>query len=156
MLEQKDEQYFQKDFEVGWRDIDLNGHMANSRLTYAVSTRVAFFAASGFAPGEFQKIGFGPVIKSDLTEYFRELTMLEEFSVTMENGGFSEDGSRFRVVNNFYKKDGAHAARVTSIGGWLGLKERKLIEPPQSLKDALLSLSKTDDFHELPSSIKHY
>lgn len=146
---------FKKQFEVGWRDIDLNGHMANFvYLTYAVSTRVAFFASCGFSPGEFQQIGFGPVIKSDLTEYFRELKMLEEFSVTMENGGFSEDGSRFRVVNNFYKKDGTHAARVTSIGGWLSLKERKLIAPPDALKDAWLNLAKTEDFEVLRSSIK--
>ena len=146
---------FKKDFEVGWRDIDLNGHMANFiYLTYAVNTRVAFFSASGFAPGEFQKAGFGPVIKSDLTEYFRELKMLEEFSVTMENGGFSEDGSRFRVVNNFYKTDGTHAARVTSIGGWLSLTERKLITPPDDLKNAWLALTKTDDFESMRSSIK--
>lgn len=147
---------FTKTFEVGWRDIDINGHMANFvYLTYAVNTRVAFFSSCGFEPGEFQRQGFGPVIKSDLTEYFREFKMLETFSVTMENGGFSEDGSRFRVVNNFYKDDGTHAARVTSIGGWLNLKERKLIEAPQILKDAWMNLSKTDDFEELRSSIKH-
>lgn len=146
---------FSKQFEVGWRDIDMNGHMANfNYLTYAVSTRVAFFYSIGFAPGEFQRIGFGPVIKSDLTEYFRELQMLEEFSVTMENGGLSEDGSRFRVINNFYKADGTHAARVTSIGGWLGLKERKLIEPPQQLHNAWNDLAKAVDFENLPSSIK--
>lgn len=146
---------FTKEFEVGWRDIDLNGHMANfTYLTYAVSTRVAFFASCGFSPGEFQRIGFGPVIKSDLTEYFRELKMLEIFSVTIENGGTSEDLSRFRVINNFYKKDGTHAARVTSIGGWLSLKERKLIAAPKELAVAWEHLQLTDDFQTLPSSIK--
>lgn len=146
---------FKKRFEVGWRDVDLNGHLANMvYLTYAVNTRVAYFASCGFAPGEFQRQGFGPVIKTDLTEYFREMQMLEEMTVTMENGGNSEDGSRFRVINNFYKDDGTHAARVTSIGGWLGLAERKLIEPPEVLKNAWLSLVKTEDFEELRSSIK--
>lgn len=146
---------FTKEFEVGWRDIDLNGHMANfTYLTYAVSTRVAFFASCGFSPGEFQRIGFGPVIKSDLTEYFRELKMLEIFSVTIENGGTSEDLSRFRVINNFYKQDGTHAARVTSIGGWLSLKERKLIAAPKELAVAWEQLQLTDDFQTLPSSIK--
>ena len=146
---------FKKQFEVGWRDVDLNGHLANMvYLSYAVNTRVAYFASRGFAPGEFQSQGFGPVIKTDLTEYFREFKMLERMTVTMENGGNSEDGSRFKVVNNFYKDDGTHAARVTSIGGWLGLKERKLIEPPDVLKDAWASLTKTQDFEELRSSIK--
>lgn len=146
---------FSKTFEVGWRDIDLNGHMANFiYLTYAVNTRVAFFSSCGFEPGEFQRQGFGPVIKSDFTEYFREFKMLEKFSVTMENGGFSDDGSRFRVVNNFYKEDGTHSARVASIGGWLSLRERKLIEVPDILRDAWFKLKRTTDFEQLNSSIK--
>lgn len=147
---------FKKEFEVGWRDIDLNGHMANfTYLTYAVSTRIAFFASCGFSPGEFQRIGFGPVIKSDLTEYFRELKMLELFTVTIENGGTSNDLSRFRVINNFYKQDGTHAARVTSIGGWLSLTERKLIAAPQELAAAWAQLKLTDDYQTLPSSVKN-
>jgi acyl-CoA thioester hydrolase len=146
---------FEKAFEVGWRDVDPNGHVANMvYMEYAVDTRVAYFASCGFPPENFIKHGFGPVIKTDFVEYFREVMMLEKLIVTNENGGNSEDGSRFRVVNNFFKADGTHAARVTSIGGWLGFKERKLIEPPEILRNAWVSLTKTDDFEELRSSIK--
>jgi acyl-CoA thioester hydrolase len=100
------------------------------------------------------KHGFGPVIKSDFTEYFREAVMLDELRVTIENGGFSGDGSRFRVVNTVYKEDGELAARVTSVGGWLNLKERRLIEAPDSIKEAWSRLPRTEDFLELPSSVK--
>lgn len=146
---------FEKHFEVGWRDVDPNAHVANmAYLEYAVDTRVAFFDSCGFPPQNFQRQGFGPVIKTDFVEYFREVLMLEKLRVTMESGGVSEDGSRFRVVNNIYKKEGEFAARVTSVGGWLGLKERKLIEPPEIIKNAWMRLSRTDDFEELRSSIK--
>ncbi|HBE84163.1 MAG: thioesterase family protein [Blastocatellia bacterium] len=146
---------FEKLFEAGWRHVDPNGHVANMvYLEYAVDTRIAFFASQGFPPGDFGRLGFGPVIKSDFVEYFREVKMLDKISVTMENGGVSPDSSRFRVVNNFYMHDGTHAARVTSVGGWLGLKERKLVEPPEKLKDAWNQLVKTEDFEELRSSIK--
>jgi acyl-CoA thioester hydrolase len=146
---------FEKQFEAGWRDVDANGHVANtSYVEYAVDMRVAFFASCGFPPQNFLKYGFGPVIKTDFVEYFRELMMLEKFSVTIENGGFSEDGSRFRVVNNIYKANRVHAARITSIGGWLDLNERRLTEPPEAIKDAWWSLPKTDDFEVLKSSIK--
>lgn len=146
---------FERKFTVGWRDVDPNGHVANMvYLEYAVDTRIAFFESCGFPPSNFLKNGFGPVIKSDLTEYFREALMLDELRVTMENGGFSEDGSRFRVVNSIYKADGELAARVTSIGGWLSLQERKLIEAPQTIKDAWAKLSRTEDFEELRSSVK--
>lgn len=146
---------FERSFTVGWRDVDPNGHVANMvYLEYAVDTRIAFFESCGFPPANFVKHGFGPVIKSDLTEYFREAVMLDALRVTMENGGFSEDGSRFRVINSIYKADGELAARVSSIGGWLNLNERKLMEPPEVIKRAWLTLSRTDDFEELRSSIK--
>lgn len=146
---------FEKDFQVGWRDVDPNGHVANMvYLEYAVDARIAFFASEGFAPMNFLQLGFGPVIKSDFVEYFREILMLEEIRVTVENGGHSDDGSRFRVINNIYKADGVHAARITSIGGWLGMKERKLITPPEELKEAWQRLARTEDFEELKSSVR--
>ena len=146
---------FERQYTVGWTDVDPNGHLANTAFVgFAVNTRVAFFEANGFGPGEFVRYQLGPVLKSDFVEYFREVRMLESVRVTVENGGHSEDGSRFRVVNNIYKADGEHAARITSIGGWLGLKERRLIEPPEKLRNAWLQLSRTEDFEELRSSIK--
>src|SRR3982751_4483677 len=107
--------------------------------------RVAFFDSCGFPPQNFLRDSFGPVIKSDFAEYFREVLMLEKVTVTIENGGFAPDGSRFRVVNSIYKADHVLAARVTSIGGWLSFKERKLIEPPEILKEAWLQLPRTGD-----------
>ena len=145
---------FEKKFQVGWRDVDPNAHVANMvYLEYAVDTRIAFFAAHGFPPMNFVRHGLGPVIKSDFVEYFREVKMLDKVTVTMENGGVSPDSSRFRIVNNFYKEDGTPAARVTSVGGWLGLKERRLIEPPYTLKAAWEQLIKTEEFEELRSSV---
>ena len=146
---------FEKRFQVGWRDVDPNGHVANMvYLEYAVDARIAFFASEGFPPMNFLRLGFGPVIKSDFVEYFREVMMLEDIRVTVENGGHSEDGSRFRVINNIYKADGVLSAKVTSIGGWLSMKERKLMAPPEELKQAWLTLSRTEDFEELRSSIR--
>lgn len=146
---------FERKFQVGWRDVDPNGHVANMvYLEYAVDARIAMFAAGGFPPAAFLRHGFGPVIKNDFVEYFREVMMLDELRVTVENGGHSEDYSRFRVINNVYKPDGELAARVTSIGGWLDMKTRKLIEPPDEIKRGWASLVRTDDFQELKSSVK--
>jgi acyl-CoA thioester hydrolase len=146
---------FEKTFQVGWRDVDPNGHVANvTYLQYAVEARIAMFAHYGFPPSEFVKHAVGPVIKNDFVEYFREAVMLDELRVTVERGGQSPDLSRFRVVNNIYKSSGELAAKVTTIGGWLNLKERKLMEPPEGLKIGWNSLSRTDDFEELKSSLK--
>lgn len=146
---------FERKYVVGWTDVDPNGHLANtSYLGFAVNTRVAFFAENGFAPQDFVRHQVGPVLKSETAEYFREIMMLEQVRVTIKNGGNSKDWSRFRVVNNFYRTDGTHAARVVSIGGWLSLKERKLIEPPEGLQTAWMRLVRTEDFEDLKSSIE--
>ena len=146
---------FEKKFTVGWRDVDPNGHVANMvYLEYAVDARIAMFAFYGFPPTQFLRQGFGPVIKSDFVEYFREVMMLEEIRVTVENGGHSDDLSRFRIINNIYKSDGVLSARVTSIGGWLSMQDRKLIEPPDQIKEGWHALTKTEDFEVLKSSIR--
>jgi len=43
---------------------------------------------------------------------------------------------------------------VTTVGGWLDLKARMLMEPPDIIKAAWRSLTRTENFQELPSSIK--
>ncbi len=146
---------FERRFTVGWRDVDPNGHVANMvYLEYAVDTRIAFFASNGFPPNEFSRLGFGPVVKTDIIDYYRELKLLDEIRVTMENGGFSGDGSRFRVVNSIFRSSDEVAARVVTVGGWLSLNERKLIEPPEKMKDAWHTLPVSEDFQELPSSLR--
>jgi acyl-CoA thioester hydrolase len=146
---------FETRFTVGWRDVDVNGHVANTTfIEYAVDTRIAYFASRGFTPASFMSHAVGPVVKTDFVEYFREAMMLDELRVTIENGGHAEDFSRFRVVNAIYRADGQLAARVITVGGWLGLETRKLIEPPDEIKKAWLALERTDDFEELRSSIR--
>ncbi|HMQ05141.1 MAG TPA: acyl-CoA thioesterase [Pyrinomonadaceae bacterium] len=146
---------FERKFTIGWRDVDPNGHVANMvYLDFAVDTRIAFFDANGFPPSSFVSQGFGPVIKTDVIDYFREVMMLETITVTMENGGFAEDGSRFRVINCVYKANGELAVRVASVGGWLNLRERRLMEPPEAVKNAWSTLARSDDFEVLGSSLR--
>ncbi len=146
---------FKRTYTVGWRDVDPNGHVANMvYLEYAVDTRIAFFDANGFSPSSFADQGFGPVIKTDVIDYFKETVMLESIIVTMENGGFAKDGSRFRVINRVFKPNGDLAARIASIGGWLNLRERRLMEPPEAIKNAWSTLARSDDFEDLVSSLR--
>lgn len=140
---------------AGWGDIDLNGHMFNAAyLEKAVDCRMRFFIDHGFPAEKLLDLAVGPVVMTDELRYFREFRMMEPIVVTLENAGMADDGSRFRVRNELYKEDGTHAARVTSVVGWLDLNARKLTLPPEGLHEALLSLPRTDDYEELPSSIR--
>jgi acyl-CoA thioester hydrolase len=146
---------FEKMLFAGWGDMDFNSHMGNTAfLNKSADLRMLYFAENGFPVEEFIRRKLGPVVMKDEIEYFKEIRLLEPIRVTLATAGLSEDGSRFLVRNEFWKNDGKLAARVTSAGGWLDLSARKLVVPPDALLAALRSLSQTDDFQVLPSSIK--
>jgi acyl-CoA thioester hydrolase len=128
--------------------------MANTAyLDYSVDTRMAYFASQGFASIEFQRQQFGPVIKTDTVEYFREVRLMETFKVAFQASGLADNASRFRIVNTFFLEDGTLSARVTTVGGWLSFTSRKLIIPPEIIRNAMHNLDKTDDFEVFKASV---
>ncbi len=145
---------YQKTLYAGWGDMDFNSHMRNTAfLDKSGDVRMMFFSENGFPMSEFVRASLGPVIMTDEIEYHREIGLLQEITVTLAVAGLSEDGSRWLMRNEFLRADGKLAARVTSAGGWLDLKARRLVAPPAGLLQALESLSRTDDFKPLPKSV---
>ena len=143
---------FEHTFKAGWGLMDFNGHMANTAyLDLAADVRLMFFSLHGFPMKEFARLRFGPCMRSDHVEYFREIGLLEDVRVDVAMAALSPDGARFRIRNEFFRSDGVLAARVTSAGGWLDLAARKLVVPPRNLRDALASLPTTSDFEALPN-----
>jgi acyl-CoA thioester hydrolase len=144
---------FTRTFQAGWGDMDFNAHMRNTAfLDRSGDLRMMFFQAHGFPAGEFARLRVGPVVQRDEVEYFREVQLLETFTVTLALGGLSQDGSRMRLVNDFFLEDGRMAARVRSTGGWLDLDGRRLIVPPAPLLAVLQGLDRTKDFEEMHGS----
>jgi acyl-CoA thioester hydrolase len=110
---------------------------------------VAYFAAAGFSIDAFDQLQFGPVIRREELEYFRELRLLDEVRVSLLLAGLSEDASRFRLRNEFRRSDGILVAQLTSLGGWLDLRARRLMVPPPDLAAALRELDRASDFERL-------
>ena len=64
---------YEKLIEVRLDDIDLNGHLHNSRyLEYANHARASYFEESDFPVSRMYKDGFGPVMFSEVAEYRHE------------------------------------------------------------------------------------
>ena len=146
---------FERTTVAGWGDMDFNAHMRNTAyLDKAVDVRMMFFAAHGFPMSEFARLRVGPVVMKDEAEYHRETSLLDELRVTLAIAGLAEDGSRFRLRNEFFGADGRRAARLTSTGGWLDLVERKLVAAPPAMLATLNLLERTDDFVAMPSSVR--
>jgi acyl-CoA thioester hydrolase len=140
---------FSKTLYVGWGDLDANGHMRNTAyLDKAADVRMYYFAEHGFPSREFARVAIGPVVRKDEVEYFRELRLLDAVTVTLQVDALSPDGARFVLRNEFWR-DAELVARVTTTGGWLDLKARKLTAPPQELRTLLEVAPRTEAFREL-------
>lgn len=71
--------------------------------------------------------------------------------------GLSEDGSHFRMRNDFRRvgvENEQKIARVESTGGWLDLRARKLTQPPEELRSVLHGMPRTPDFAALDSLLR--
>ncbi|HET7730088.1 MAG TPA: acyl-CoA thioesterase [Usitatibacter sp.] len=146
---------FERAFHVSWSHLDSNGHMANTAyLDIVVDVRFMYFAQCGFPPEMFHSERIGPVVRRDEVDYYRELRLLQPFTVDLALAGLSADASRFRLRNEIRRADGELAARITSLGGMFDLAARRLVAPPPVLADALRGLDRTGDFQELESSVK--
>lgn len=146
---------FEHTFHVGWGQMDFNAHMANTGyLDFAADTRMMFFETNGFTVSDFMRLRVGPVAMRDELDYFREVCLLDSVRVTLALAGMSEYGSRFRLQNEMFGKDGSRLARVVSVGGWLDLDARKLRRPPSDLFAVMQSLPRTQDFINLPESVR--
>lgn len=146
---------FEKVFYAGWGEMDFNSHMRNTAyLDKAADLRMMFFAENGFPMSEFVRLGLGPVILRDELDYFKEVGLLQELRVGLAVAGLSEDGSCWRMCNEFHRGDGKLAARVTSDGGWLDLRARRLAAPPAALLTALGSLPRTEGFEVLATRLR--
>ena len=146
---------FTKTFHVRWGDLDSNGHMKNTAyLDACVDVRMMYFAENGFPVRVFEELRFGPVVLRDEVDYFREMRLLEQVTVDFALASINDDGSRFRLRNQFFREDGQKVATVRSFGGWLDLRTRKLSPPPEQLGLVLANLQKTEDFETLAANAR--
>ena len=109
---------YTKKLYAGWADMDFNSHMKNTAyLDKTADVRQMFLIEHGFPMEEFVRLRMGPVVMKDELEYFREVGLQQEITVTYLLAGHATDGSRFLLRHEIFRSDGKLAARVTSAGG---------------------------------------
>jgi acyl-CoA thioester hydrolase len=74
----------------------------------------------------------------------------ETVVVTYAALAMSPDGARFVLESEIWSAGGERAATVTSAGGWLDLRARKLVVPPAALRDVFQQVPRAPGFVELP------
>lgn len=125
---------FIKEFEIRWSDVDANRHLANSAyINFMSHTRMDFLVGLGFDQQTLAEQRIGPVVFYEHMYYFKEVLPGRPVRVSLEITGMSEDGGFFAFEHNFYDVDGRNVAHCEMMGGWIDLKERRLIGLPVPL-----------------------
>ena len=138
---------YKKNYTVRWADMDANIHMRHSAYNdYAAQTRLMFMADNGFGMDWFREHNVYPILFREETVFMKEIKGNENFSIDVSLHRMSNDGSRWSIVNRFFREDGALAAKLTVDGAWMDLIKRKLTIPPTELMELFNKLDKTDDF----------
>jgi acyl-CoA thioester hydrolase len=145
---------FEQTLTVGWRDLDANGHMANTAyLDKSVDVRAAYMASHGLSVTELRRRQVGPFAMRDELTYRREFAMGDSIRATLEVAGLSDDGSRWRLRNAFFHGDDL-GAEVLTLGAWVDLVQRKMVAPEEELRNVFSALDRTPDFEVLPSLLR--
>lgn len=138
---------YTKQFEIRWSDIDANRHLANSAyLNFMSHTRMAFLMEHGFTLVKMEEYSVGPVIFHEHIHYFKEAFQGHPITVSLEVSGLSEDSAFFQFEHNFYNHKGENLAYCEILGAWMDLKERKISQMPEVLKNIITSFPKSESF----------
>lgn len=142
--------HFSRTFHVRWADLDPNRHMRNTAyLDYATEVRFAYLAENDFPPQRFEEENFGPVIFREEILFLKEVAHHDEITVDYRMAAMSEDGRKFRLRHDLFRRDGERVATIITDGGWMDLATRKLRLPPDDLLSALAALERTGEFERL-------
>lgn len=145
---------FSKTVEIRWADIDANQHLRHSAYAdLCAHSRIEWLQDAGFGPEAFQRLGFGPVLFRESTEYRREVHLGERITIRLSLAAASPDNGRWTFRHELYKPDGQLAAIHEVTGAWMSLAARKLIPPPGELQPLLADLAHSSDFVPLPQPV---
>lgn len=110
-------------------ETDSNGHVAGTvLLQYGQHARWECLKAAGLDQDGLLRSGIGPVSLEERIRFHREIRAGEEVDVSCAFAWGT--GKSFRIEQEIRKADGTLAAQITSVGGLLDLKDRRLIPDP--------------------------
>ncbi|WP_157247974.1 acyl-CoA thioesterase [Nonomuraea typhae] len=110
-------------------ELDTQGHVNGAVYhQYGDHARWECLRAAGVTAAGMRADGISPVTLENTIRYHRELREGDEVEVTC--GFVWGEGKTFRIVQEYRRPDGELAAEVSSVGGLLDLRERRLVPDP--------------------------
>ncbi|MGP3927577.1 MULTISPECIES: acyl-CoA thioesterase [unclassified Streptomyces] len=111
-------------------ETDSQGHLNTSVYTqYAEHARWSLVQAAGIRQSELVEKGVGPVNLESTIKFHRELRAGDEVEVSC--AFVWGEGKTFRVEQSFRRGDEL-VAELSSVGGIMDLRERRLVPDPRA------------------------
>lgn len=133
---------YSTEFEVKWADVDPNLHLRHTvYLDYGDQTRIRFFDDHNLSFNELMQSGIAPILFGTQTNFIREVLLSERVSIDCELLEITDDGRKWSIKHLVHKSSGEVAAEMIYRGAWFDLKERKVIAPPNRVKEVMLSIN---------------
>ncbi|MBI1730322.1 acyl-CoA thioesterase [Candidatus Acetothermia bacterium] len=146
---------YRKSFEIRWSDVDPNGHARHTSYSdYAAHVRFGFMFEHGISYERLEAMGVGPVILKEELDYLRETKLSEKIEIEYSSLGLSKDGSHWKLRHDIFNSSGKRSVRITLSGGWIDMKSRKLIVPPDELFQIFQKIPQEKNFRELPPLVR--
>ena len=141
---------FELEFNTKWSDFDPNRHMRHTAYNdYAAEARIRYFAHAGHPVDELAKDHIGPILFEEFTSFKKEIQTGQSVTVNCKLLGLSEDKRKWKIRHEILNSNGQLSAVIEVFGAWIDLEKRKLRTLPESYKDLLDGMDKTEDFKVL-------
>src|SRR5438045_8045349 len=145
---------YTKEFEIRWADLDANRHVANSSYVDLLSeTRMSYLRENGFTQKKFEEFGIGPVIFTEEFYYIKEIRQNEKIKISLELLANDKDFKYIKFAHCIFNSEGKLSVFSETFFGWFSLAERKLIIPPDEIKNICSTLSNADNYESLSENI---
>lgn len=143
---------YAREFEVIWADLDPNAHMRHTAfMDYGAQLRLAFLAERGMTMDELNRLGVGPILFREETDYLGEVRAGDRIRVTVELTGISDNRKHWGIRHRIFRGDGEPAAVINCRGAWMDLSKRRVCPAPDALYEALDAMPRSDDFRIIES-----
>lgn len=139
--------FFTKNIEVRWADLDPNFHVRHSAYyDYGASARIDFLQQNGITLQLMKDKSFGLVIFREECVFKKEITINDKISINVVLLKATPDYSRWSLQHTIFKNGTIVSAVLTLDGSWIDVIKRKLTVPPEEVTGAFVSLPRSDAF----------
>lgn len=143
-------QYFNRDVQVRWADLDPNFHVRHSvYYDWGAFCRIEYLYSVGLTAEVMQKFHIGPILFREECIFRKEIRLEDKVSIDLKLVKAKKDFSRWTIQHEIRKNDDILSAVLTVDIAWLDIVRRKLASLPEEVRVLFGDVPVAGDFQWL-------